>query len=132
MSSYHWHRYSASESFKRILKGENTWVALGDFLDDWKRSDYEDRLELAAQPLEEAFTLDEQRWAALFAGAVEQLCIQEGHPVPAWIKESRYYLQESWYPSARKEAFRRIVAETTPEVFKQRKVFVTDRVLMRV
>lgn len=131
MSTYHWHRYTASESFRRILAGENPWVAFGDFLDDWRRSDYEDRLELVAQPLEKASTLDEERWAALLAGAIEQLCIQEGHSVPAWIKESRYYLQEPWYPSARKEEFRRLVAEVTPEVFKQRKVFVTDKVLMR-
>jgi hypothetical protein len=132
MSSYHWHRYNAAESFKRILEGENPWVAFGDFLDDWRRSDYEDRLELAAQPLEKASTLDQQRWAALFAGAIEQLCTLENHPVPSWTKEPCYYLQESWFPSARKEEFRRLVAETTPEVFKRRKVFVTDRVLMRV
>jgi len=132
MSVYHWHRYDASESFRRILTGGNPWVAFGDFLDDWRRSDHEDRVELVAQPLEKASTLDEQRWAALFAGAIEQLCMQENHPVPTWIREPRYYLHEPWYPSARKEQFRRLVAEMTPEVFKQRNVFVTDRVLMRV
>src|SRR5689334_3749825 len=95
-SIYHWHRYTASESFGRILKGDNPWVAFGDFLDDWRRSDYEDRLELVTQPLEKASTPDGGRWAALLAGAIEQLCIEENHPVPAWIKEPRYYLQEPW------------------------------------
>ena len=52
MATYHWHRYSAAEGFRRFKQGENPWVALGDFLDDWRRSQREDRLSLVAQPLE--------------------------------------------------------------------------------
>jgi len=131
MGSYHWDRYSAAESFQRIKKGEYPWVAFGDFLDDWRRSDSEDRLGLVAQPLEEATTPEEQRWATLFAGAIEELCLTENLPVPGWIMESRYYLQEPWYPTARKEALRRFMEETTPQAFKLRKVFVGDRALLR-
>jgi len=131
MGSYHWDRYSAAESFQRIKQGEQPWVALGDFLDDWRRSDPEDRLELVAQPLEEVTTPDEQRWATLFAGAIEELCLAEGFAVPGWIMEARYYLQEPWYPTARKEALRRFMEETTPRAFKQRKVFIGDRALLR-
>lgn len=32
MATYHWHRYSAAESFERVKRGENPWVAPGDFL----------------------------------------------------------------------------------------------------
>ncbi len=131
MSSYYWHRYSAAESFKRILQGEHPWVAFGDFLDDWRRSTGEDRLDLVSQPLENISVPDEQRWAALFAAAIEQLCTSEGLLMPAWIREPRYYLQEPWYPTARKEKLRHFMEETTPEIFKQRKVFVGDRVLLR-
>src|SRR6266851_4296829 len=77
MGSYNWHRYSAAESYERILQGEYPWVAFGDFLDDWLRSESEDRLELVSQPLGKASTPDEQHWAALFAAAIEQLCISE-------------------------------------------------------
>ncbi len=132
MGSYYWHRYSVSESFERILQGEYLWVAFGDFLDDWRRSESEDRLDLVTQPLEEASTPDEQHWAALFAAAIEQLCTSEGFSAPAWIVEPRYYLQDPWYPTARKEKLRHFMEETTPEIFKQRKVFVGDRVLLRV
>lgn len=131
MGSYRWHRHSASESFGRILQGEYPWVAFGDFLDDWRRSDYEDRLELITQPLERASTPDEQRWAALFAASIEQLCTQEDLPFPDWIMEPQYYLEEPWYPEARKEKLRRLMEEITPEVFKQRKVFAGDNVLVR-
>ena len=50
MEKYHWHRYTALESFDRIKKGEDPWVAHGDFLDDWRRSNHEDRLELVNEP----------------------------------------------------------------------------------
>lgn len=132
MASYHWHRYSVAEGFQRLQQGENPWVALGDFLDDWRRSQQEDRLSLVTQPLEEAITSDEQRWAALFAAAVEQLCVIEQLPVPDWAATPRYYLAEPWYPEARTENLRRLLAETTPEIFKKHNVFGGDSILSRV
>jgi hypothetical protein len=125
-------RLPGGKGFLRIKQGESPWVALGDFLDDWRRSALEDRLELVAQPLEAAMTPDEQRWATLFAGAIEELCLAEGLPIPSWVMEPRYYLEEPWYPTARKEAFRRFVEEATPVAFKLRKVFIGDRALLRV
>jgi hypothetical protein len=132
MASYHWHRYSASEGFQRIKQGENPWVAFGDFLDDWRRSYREDLLALVEQPLEEAVTLEEQRWSALFAAAVEQLCALDELPLPAWVNASRYYLSEPWYPEARTENLRRLLKETTPEIFKNHNVFGGEDILSRV
>ncbi len=132
MALYHWHRYSAAEGFQRIKQGENPWVALGDFLDDWRRSRREDRLSLLEQPLEEATTPEELRWAALFAAAAEQLCTLEQFPQPAWISASRYYLSEPWYPEARTENLQRLLRETTPEIFKQHNVFGGEDILSRV
>jgi hypothetical protein len=132
MGSYYWHRYSAAESFERILQGESPWVAFGDFLDDWRRSESEDLLDLVTQPLEKAPSPEEQHWAVFFAAAIEQLCTSEGFSVPTWIMEPRYYLQDPWYPTARKEKMRHFMEETTSEIFKQRKVFAGDRVMLRM
>lgn len=132
MASYHWHRYSAAEGFQRVKQGENPWVAFGDFLDDWRRSPREDRLALVAQPLEEAVTPEEQRWAALFAAAVEQLCVLEHLSLPPWLNAPRYYLQEPWFPEARTEKLRRLLEETTPEIFKKHNVFGGESILSRV
>ena len=132
MASYHWHRYDVAESFQRIQQGENPWVAFGDFLDDWRRSQREDRLALVEQPPEQATTPDEQRWAALFAATVEQLCAQEQLPLPAWASASIYYLSEPWYPEARTENLRRLLADTTPAIFKNHNVFGGEDILSRV
>ena len=132
MEKYHWHRYTVSESFDRIKKGENHWVAFGDFLDDWRRSNHEDRLELVNEPPREPMTPEERRWAALFAAAVEQICTQEEIGPPAWVKDAKYYLDEPWYPTVKTENMRRLYQEVTPMIFKQHNVFSGDRVLDRV
>ncbi len=42
---YRWHRQTIAETFERICgrNGTTPWVAIGDFLDDWRRSAVEDR-----------------------------------------------------------------------------------------
>ena len=132
MGTYNWHRFKVSESFERIIQGENPWVALGDFLDDWRRSNHDDRLMLVLQPLKDASTPDELHWAALFAATVEQLCSQENLPLPSWVVSPRYYLSEPWYPEVKTENLRRLQEETTPDVFKRHNVFGGDRLLYRV
>jgi hypothetical protein len=51
-SPYHWHRQTIQETFERICAAGNTtpWVAIGDFLDDWRRSAVEHRRELVTTP----------------------------------------------------------------------------------
>lgn len=132
MSVYHWRRYSAAESFQRLQQGEDPWVALGDFLDDWCRSRPADRFELVAEPLAAAVSLEQQHWAALFAAAVEQLCTQEEFPLPAWVNAPSYVLPEPWYPEASTENLRRLQAAATPEIFKQHNVFGGADILQRV
>ena len=70
-SKYRWHRQTIAETFERILNGTTPWVAIGDFLDDWRRSKVEDRYELVETPIAEAPTLGMLRWAAFCASMVE-------------------------------------------------------------
>ena len=130
MKTYQWHRYTIAESFDRLTGGENAWVAFGDFLDDWKRSDHEDRYELIEAPLQDSAR--HPQWAALFAAAVEQLCSLEQITSPAWIRDEKYYLPEPWYPTVRSEKMRLLYQEITPLIFKQHNVFSGDRVLERI
>ncbi|MBE3560095.1 MAG: hypothetical protein IMW89_12845 [Ktedonobacteraceae bacterium] len=132
MANYYWHRFSASESFTRIQRGENPWVAFGDFLDDWRRTRPEDRAALVEQAPEKFTTEDEQRWAALFAATVEFLCKEEQLPVPRWVTSPQFSLQKAWYPEARTANLRRLQEETTPEPFARRNIFSGDRLLQRV
>jgi hypothetical protein len=130
MEKYRWHRYTIAESFDRLTRAENPWVAFGDFLDDWRRSDPQDRYELIEAPLQDA--THHAQWAALFAAAVEQLCSRERIDPPAWVRDEKYYLLEPWYPTVRSEKMRQLYQEITPLIFKQHNVFSGDRVLDRI
>ena len=131
--SANWHRYIAAESLRRISdQHEEPWVAIGDFLDDWRRSAKEDREELVREPLENVTTLEQQQWAAFFAAAVEELCTQDGLPVPTWTMATQYILPNPWYLEARTQALRKLQEETTPAPFKRRNVLGGDLMPSRV
>lgn|SRR5947209_10875155 len=130
MKKYRGHRYTAAESFQRLLEGESMWVAHGDFLDDWKRSEKEDKLELVSEPLPRVSNPQEEKWAALFAATVIQLCIIDGLVFPEWAKD--HQLSEPWYPESKGDKLRQYRRETTPFIFALFNVFAGDDILDRV
>jgi hypothetical protein len=129
-SRYWWHRYTSTESFQRILDGEDPWIAIGDFLDEWKREEVEDRLELVADPLASLVPPPIEQWAAFFAAMVEELCLQDALPVPVWTENERFILEHPWflYPGWRLKVWQ---LATTPPSFKKRNIFGGDRMLLR-
>ena len=134
MSLYNWYRYTAAEAMRRIRdQQEEPWIAVGDFLDDWRRSANDDRAALVYEPLEEAVeTLQLRQWAAFFAAVVEELCIRDEVPVPPWVMDQKYILPEPWYLEAKSLPLRTLQEETTPTAFKKRNVLGGDRMLDRI
>lgn len=107
-------------------------MAIGDFLDDWRRSAREDRWEL----VEDGPAVDEQardmlRWAAFCAAMVEWLCRQDHLPFPSWTSRAEYRLDRPWflYPG---HLLRARQLATTPAPFKMRNIFGGDHMLDRV
>jgi hypothetical protein len=117
--------------FERILNGTTPWVAIGDFLEDWRHSAVEHRFELVEDPISVATTPETQRWAAFCAAMIEWLCWQDGLPFPAWTDQESYNLLEPrfLYESPRLRAWQLV---TTPTPFKMRNNFGGDRMLDRV
>jgi hypothetical protein len=131
---YHWHRQTIAETFEGISKGKggSPWVPIGDFLDDWRRSDVEDRLELVNMGIASAGDDPELlRWAAFCAGMVEWLCWQDHLAFPEWTSNSAYHLPQPWflYPG---DLLRAWQLASTPTPFKMRNIFTGDQVLSRV
>ena len=140
---YWWHRQTIAETFDRIIaQPEFPWVAIGDFLDEWRRSEREDRLALVEGAIasrdtttQPAATTDEtlflQRWAAFCAATVEWLCWQSQLPWPSWTDREEYHLQAPWflYPG---DLLRPWQLVSTPAPFKMRNIFGGDRFLDRV
>ncbi len=130
---YNWHRQTIDETFSRIHEDiAHPWVAIGDFLDDWRRSAKEDRLALVAIDIAPANVQgDELRWAAFCAAMVEWLCWQDGLPFPTWTSRQEYRLADPWflYPG---DLLRAWQLATTPTPFRMRNIFGGDEMLSRV
>lgn len=129
---YRWKRNTIEETFNSIREGRSPWVPIGNFLDDWRRSDVEDRLELVCMGIAFAGNDPELlRWAAFCAAMVEWLCWQDHLPFPEWTSNSEYSLPQPWflYPG---DLLRAWQLASTPTPFKMRNMFTGDQVLSRV
>lgn len=124
---------SAAEAFRHIQRGtKSPRTAIGDFIDDWRRcATPQEKAALVRDPIPDARTPEEARWAAYLSGAVEHLARQDGVPVPDWCLDGKYVLEEPWFlnPYWKLRAWQLV---TTPPAFKRRRIFGGDTMLSRV
>ena len=121
---------TAAETLRLIADGVDPWLALGQFQDDWRRTETSRRVDLVREPVPDV-PGEYLRWAALLAAAVEYLCAQDGAPFPSWTGRSEYRLPAPWflYPGWRLRAWQLV---ETPVPFRLRNIFGGDRILSRV
>lgn len=131
--SWSWQRQTIQETFARICADPaHPWLAIGDFLDDWRFSVPGDRLDLVREgiaPVEDALEL--RRWAAFCAAMVEWLCRQDDLPFPEWTGNEAFSLAQPWflYPG---DLLKPWQLAATPAPFKARNIFGGDQMLSRV
>ena len=123
-------RQTAAATMELIASGVDPWLALGQFLDDWRGEAVENRIRLVGEPMSPV-SGDNLRWAALMAASVDWLCVQDALPAPAWTRYPEYVLKEPWflYPGWRLRAWQLF---ETPVAFRIRNIFGGDRILSRV
>jgi hypothetical protein len=124
---------TVANTFEQIRGGINPWVAIGDFLDDWRRSAPLVQQELVATPIT-AVSRDSpfHCWAVFCAAMVEQLCLEARLAVPEWVSRSEYVLAEPWYLyRGKRPEWRAWQEATSPEPFRKRHIYGGDRILAR-
>ena len=128
-----WHRQTMAETFARIAADPaHPWLAIGDFLDDWRFTAVPDRPDLVREGIGPAGDDPElQRWAAFCAATAEWLCWQDRLAFPDWTGATEYVLPEPWflYPGHLLRAWQLVA---TPAPFKMRNIFGGDTMLDRV
>jgi len=125
--------YTMAYAYEQIQAGEEPWVELGDFMNEWFVYSVERRAELVAEApdLPEKPTSEEYRWACFIAASVEYLCQTYAIPCPSWVHEKSYQLEEPWYDVIYlHDDARARLERTTPEPFKRRNIFCGDRVYL--
>ena len=122
---------TAAEGFERVRGGDDPRLAVGDFLDDWRRTPAGRRAALVADPIAEAGPDEDlQRWAAFFAAMVDLLSVEAGLVPPRWTSRAEYRLKEPWFlvPGWPLRAWQ---LTSTPVPFKMRNIFGGDNILRR-
>lgn len=121
-------------SYWQICQGEDPWVALGNFMNDFFGNAPEHREELVKDSIQvpENATLEQQQWAAFIAASVEFLCQQYDVPCPDWVHSPMYTLAEPWYhsPGAHKPHVRERLTRETPAPFARRNIYCGSRIFV--
>jgi hypothetical protein len=86
-------------AYAEICRGEDPWIALGNFMNDWFDYAKDRREQLVTEPLSipEPLTLDLHRWAAFCAASVEWLCQRYTVACPPWVHDPIYTLSTPWF-----------------------------------
>jgi hypothetical protein len=125
---------TVADTFERISAETDAWLAIGDFLDDWRRTvSVEQRQKLVDTPISTPNSDPHlHRWAAFCAAMVEQLCLEAGLAVPEWVFRPAYVLSEPWYLyRSRRPKWRAWQEAASPEPFKKRHIYGGDRIRAR-
>src|SRR6266536_2730400 len=86
-------------AYREICEGEDPWIPVGNFMNDFFGNAPELREELVRDPIQEPenVTPEQRRWAAFLAASVEYLCLKYDISCPAWVHSPTYTLAEPWY-----------------------------------
>jgi hypothetical protein len=120
-------------AYDELASGKEEFrVAVGNFMNAFFLYYTGERQQLLNEPIHmpENPTWEQRGWAAFCAGAAEYLAERYELQCPLWALDPAYVLSESWYHPAC-EAFpglRASFQKTTPEPFRRRNVFCSDRV----
>ncbi|CAB1129510.1 conserved protein of unknown function [Candidatus Hydrogenisulfobacillus filiaventi] len=119
-----------ARAWQAVVEGRlDPHIALGDFLDDWRRAPSTDRALLIVDPIPDSADPTVHRWGAFAAALVEHLTRTEGLPTPPWAFDERWVLPEPWFMLGRGALWAwQMVA--TPPAWKRRRIFGGDETML--
>ena len=120
------------QTFEAIQTGERPWIAIGSFLDDWRRAAAAQRPLLLADPIEISVGDPLRRWAALLAAIAEWLCHSATPQLasPSWTLDPALTLPQPWF-LVDGVSMRGWQIAQSPAPFRARNIFTDDGVVAR-
>jgi len=113
---------------KAIRDGEDPFVPIRDFVDDFNAADTDGRCRLC---VEEPPLTGDPRFDAYLAAMVELFSLRNGLPPPEWVEGEARFLDRSWFREPR-EYFWPMALVQTPLPFRRRLVFIEETEFDRV
>jgi len=124
--------FTISRAMEQLSGGEDFYIVLGDFLDEFYRLDVTLRqLMISETPPARANVPREH--AALLAASAHKLANDYGLTVPAWVMDKKFKLtDEPYFDCNAKGNLRLLFMYKSPTEFKYRNLFVDENFLTRV
>jgi hypothetical protein len=116
----------------RSAAGEDFYLLLGDFLDDFYRSDTSSCQRMIETRPNENDVKEQQVYSAFAAATAHKLANDRKLSVPAWVSEKQFYLGKPFFGGNAKGNLRWWFLYNSPSEFKHRNLFVCENVLERV
>jgi hypothetical protein len=116
-----------------IQNNTDFYITLGDFLDEFYAAPFGKKAAMIeVEPIFDKEITGTQR--CFFAAAVHKLANDYGLPVPAWVFDRAYYLNddEPFFGGEARGTLRQYFMYTSPPEFKHRNMFVDPAALVRV
>ncbi|MDR2592339.1 MAG: hypothetical protein LBC59_05975 [Chitinispirillales bacterium] len=124
--------FTVSQAMDQLSGGEDFYIVLGDFLDEFYRSDAAARLSMIADAPSAGVNVGREH-AALFAAAAHKLANDYGLEVPAWVMDKKFRLTDAPYFDCNATGnLRLLFMYKSPAEFKYRNLFVDENFLTRV
>lgn len=128
LSNADWKPYSAARvsiGIRKLLNKntpdqEMAFRLVTELVTEWKRTKETKHLELVKQ---RPITTKDQRYDAMIAGVVEQLCLNSDLEPPEWVFEKEYFLERFFWQTSI-ESLKAITMANTPSALSLRGVFV--------
>jgi len=123
---------TVKESIDNIAKGEELWISLGNFLDEFYYHNKETRQQMIAEEPTDLKNVKKE-YKAMFAATVHKLANDYKLSIPSWVWKKKYYMSEQPYFDGNvKGDLRLLFMYKSPSEFKHRNLFVDENVLKRV
>jgi len=117
---------------KRAASGEDFYLLMGDFLDEFYRAEQVIRQAMIAErPVETG--VDRYEYLGFAAASAHKLANDYNLSAPEWVFEKRCYLYDKpFFACAAAGTLRLLFMYKSPAEFKHRNLFVDENVLARV
>ena len=121
-----------SRAMEQLSGGEDFYIVLGDFLDEFYRFDTAARGMMLAEAPRTCANVPREH-AALLAASAHKLANDYGLTVPAWVMDRKFRLtDEPYFDCGAKGNLRLLFMYKSPTEFKYRNLFVDENFLTRV
>jgi hypothetical protein len=113
---------------RALREGEDPFIPIRDFVDDYRRLPPADRPRLVAEA--PPWTGD-ARYDAYLAAMAEHFASEDGHAPPAWVERPERFLDRAWFREPRVGFWPMALAQAPP-AFRRRYVYIEASEFHRV